>query len=816
MLDLKNNREYNLALSLINRNQYLDAQDRFSVLLTYSKDYLPDILIPLYKRLTFYYNNLQLRILIAELYIICEQYQEAILELQEAYEIDSSFTQTYFLLGKIYRRTGNYDHIKEIFEQAFDENIMDSAILDYLPKMYLEEDNLQKSIEFYKEILKRFPDKMHYYYTLAELYERMFKNEEAGFIYKAIAEKTPNDINSIIPKCKALITKSPRKISIRNLLIKLHLKTCQPTKIITEINEMVEMQLLEILDAIKIYKKALEMYPSTNDIIFALSEKLIDLERYSEAVGYLREIVTADNIAVMYIPTSTILQKIIEKYPSQLLAQNLLADVHYFNKEYSISLDYIDKILNSGTPNIDVEQVLKMIIVNAPELQTYARYLLSKYHFLNEEFRYCIEESKWLINTDYKFKANLLLSNAEYMIGNIETSQQILNDLFVEHPHTWEVHKNSSDLYEKIIEERVVNENNHHNNIQWLHYETAIKHLKKRDIYPALENFQKISTNEDLQIQAHIMIGRCFLEMGRFDLSINQLTRIMDHKKNIDSTLANKLRYLISINLINSGKVSEAVSYLESILEQNVNFPNIRSILDHCKNWRFFDFRGKVLGGCLLSDDNFYIMTIPNMEGHDLIEKPQELQNISFAYPHNNQGVDYILKNHLQAAEDEFSLAIKLDSGLTALYCNLAILNIIKGDYDLAIINLDDAEKINPDFDVIWLNRGLISIKRNNLDAALGFLQKALKINPDNYLARFNIGEVYYRKEEIKAAFDNWKHLINVGNLFYLVHRRIEYLTPKKNEFSDWLDDVYMLDLENIVTPTKKEDQGVFQMSLLS
>ena len=84
------------------------------------------ILINLYKELIKDESKLHLRLVIVELYIQFSRFKEAYEELEDMYEIDPAFSQTYFLLGKLYQKSEDKHYVLTIFKDAFDKGIRDS------------------------------------------------------------------------------------------------------------------------------------------------------------------------------------------------------------------------------------------------------------------------------------------------------------------------------------------------------------------------------------------------------------------------------------------------------------------------------------------------------------------------------------------------------------------------------------------------------------------------------------------------------------------------------------------------------------------
>ena len=190
-IQIKSEASLPFILNLVKRKQYLEALDRYKDYLTQDPDKLAVILIDLYKTL---YNDpdiINIRLIIAELYIKYQFYDDAYIELEEMYDIDPSFSQTYFLLSKIYAHTNDHANVCKLFELAFEAGIRDSVVLDFLPKIYLDKNDLFKAISFYELLLQDNDSQPHHNKVLAELYKRIGKYEKCVAIYKNLIAIDP-------------------------------------------------------------------------------------------------------------------------------------------------------------------------------------------------------------------------------------------------------------------------------------------------------------------------------------------------------------------------------------------------------------------------------------------------------------------------------------------------------------------------------------------------------------------------------------------------------------------------------------------------
>ena len=89
--------EISFYLGMIKRQQYLEALDRYRQFLSKYPQKLPIILTNLYKESRKKHDNLQLKVVIAEILYHAELYQDAKYECEEILELSPSFSQAFFI-----------------------------------------------------------------------------------------------------------------------------------------------------------------------------------------------------------------------------------------------------------------------------------------------------------------------------------------------------------------------------------------------------------------------------------------------------------------------------------------------------------------------------------------------------------------------------------------------------------------------------------------------------------------------------------------------------------------------------------------------
>ncbi len=283
-------KEIKFILSLVKRFQYLEALDRYKKVLAKKPLILPDILNDLYKVLNQNDTNLQLKILISELYLSNGHLNESYIELEEIFEINPQFTQIYFSLSKLYKKKHNTKQIIAVFESALNKNILDSAIINTLPKVYNETNNYKKLIEFYEILLRDNPSNIKHKQLIGELYIQVKSYPKSISIFETLANEHPETIPQFIDHCTKIAHDRPDLKESHLLLIKLYKNLCHPIQTIPYIKTMVEKKLMDDKEVVKTLKDILSLFPNTSEIILYLAEVLIQQKNYTEGIENLQKI----------------------------------------------------------------------------------------------------------------------------------------------------------------------------------------------------------------------------------------------------------------------------------------------------------------------------------------------------------------------------------------------------------------------------------------------------------------------------------------------------------------------------------------------
>jgi tetratricopeptide (TPR) repeat protein len=149
---------------------------------------------------------------------------------------------------------------------------------------------------------------------------------------------------------------------------------------------------------------------------------------------------------------------------------------------------------------------------------------------------------------------------------------------------------------------------------------------------------------------------------------------------------------------------------------------------------------GVVLGGASAS-----AQTAPERawcEGEDAVTIDQRIEGCSavikagrekgekLAEAFNTRGIGYRLKGEYDRAIQDYNQAIRINAKFATAYNNRAIAYDTKGDYDRAIADYEQAIKLKPSAET-YFNRGNAHLGKSRYDHAIDDYNQAIKLKPD-------------------------------------------------------------------------------------
>ena len=758
------------GIALVKNKDYDTALDYFKAMLNFKSIYLASILIPLYQLSMLQENDCKLKFLIANLYFEKRHYTQAYDECEEIFEYNPHFKNLYSFIEKIYSKK-KIIGIKELLESAFEKKIYDHAILDCLPKIYHEEKNHKKNIIIYKKLIQIDPDNTSHYKTLGELYKHTAQYKALTELYTTLSEKHPNLCEEIAKKCEQCLVLCPENKTLKELIVTLHFKAFNVHKASAHLRELCAQDSHFTQKGISILKEALKTFPKNTDILLALSTLLLKKELLSEAIEALQVAYKTDTS--IHEKVLRILTECLEKNPHHCLALQLKATIHFDSGEDENCLQTLEQLCHTNLQLPSSIRDMIQAIKNNTALQ-HTNYLFALYFYKTGFEMEAIPYCEALFQSDLELKARLLLNEIfQKQSDHRRLSENTFKTLSV-FPFELKLHETLKNTLHTLGQEGLKkNENDA--------FKTGLLYLRIGDPYRALEKFQSIDVQHPHHLQTQILIGRCFLECGRFDMGINHCSRTLSFMDKGNSNLVNQVRFLTAKNHLIFGTVKDGLQLLESIQERDLKFPFVQSLLSIYKDINFSESRIRTVSGYLLDQKTVVAMN------YDHQNQSRPIQKISFATQHNNDGAIQLIKKNTRSAEAAFHLALQMDPNLTEAKLNLSLLFIQKKEFQKAASILKKLKE-NSEYRLLAAaHLSLLYLSEKKEDLALLELKKILSEHPSHELANLHLGDIYYKKGNLKLAFSYWKQILKTGALAHLLQNRLHYLIQTSLTPSFWI-----------------------------
>jgi tetratricopeptide (TPR) repeat protein len=118
------------------------------------------------------------------------------------------------------------------------------------------------------------------------------------------------------------------------------------------------------------------------------------------------------------------------------------------------------------------------------------------------------------------------------------------------------------------------------------------------------------------------------------------------------------------------------------------------------------------------------------IEGCSAVIKAGREKGEKLAEAFNTRGIGYRLKGEYERAIQDYNQAIRINAKFATAYNNRAIAYDTKGDYDRAIADYEQAIKLKPSAET-YFNRGNAYLGKSHYDHAIDDYNQAIKLKPD-------------------------------------------------------------------------------------
>ena len=752
-------------ISLVRQQQYMEALDRYRQCLHKKPNLLPKVLLSLYKELYRNTTNIHIKLLISELYFLQHFFSDAYIELEEIYQQDKTFSQTYFLLNKLYKKTDDTQYVVPIFHDAIKHNIFDSTIIDVLPKIYFDENNIDGSISLFKKLLEHQPENDHYYKTLAELYKIKGDYKQSVSIFTSLIEKSPQFLGEAVSALEDILSKHTNDLGVRKTLLTFYIKQCKPNESLKQLEELCQLSIDFRNNATTIYKELLDNFPAEYHIICSFINHLIQNNQFTDAIHNLEFFYTHYNDHHVFIKET--LLSILAINPNHQLTILHYIDYAIRFKEFDIIKDWVDHFFTlDEIPFQELIEKLSLALKNPSIASDYFEYQTAKLYYLQQDFEkaleFCNSQQHFSLEKE-KLKLTILIDKKDF-----DLAQKSCLMLIEKYPFEKDYYNLLKKAQTNHIDILIKTESDLKKRL--------ILHINQADFFNAIECAQQFSPQDDNYIYSQLIICRAFFEQGRIDQALNQIERIQIPYESNQSLFC-EILFCKAICYVFLNQYNKAIQHFEEILHYNINQKKVQAILTHLKRYPLTINQGETIS-CLINPDNRNLTVVGIQNSEELLSNPT--QTMGFSTSENNTGVQYLFKQNHVSATSVFTNALQLDNRKPLVHSNMSLCHCLAEDYDKAIYAINKAISLNKNNDIYHLNKGIIYYQQDEIELSLECFQAALRLNNQNYHAIFNLAMIYYKINRLYLSFKYLEKLNQIGLYYMLLQRHFCHL----NQFS--------------------------------
>lgn len=737
-----------LPFSLVQQHQYVTALEQYKRILRHQPLLIADALIPLYHLLQTRDEEWHLRLIIAELYVCTRYFLDAIHELEELYERNPEFNQLYFLLGKIWAQS-KHPKILTLFETAIDHGIYNSVILDILPKVYLSQQNSDGSIRFFKKLIQEFPENIHYHQTLADVYIKSERYDEALPEYKILIAKSPMHAADVIRRLNPLADIPSHAEPIRLFLVQLHGMLCDPDSALPHLEYLWEKSDKDLLPD---YEKLIGLFPNHARLLLACGSYLLAKQRFSEGIDYLSQVYILSQQEYRQLIYDK-LQGVLEHYPLQVYAHQLLSQIALDKHAYSDSLSHLEILGTLPLDDIDgLLESLKKIMVNAPTLEPQTRLLMSKLYMNTENYPEALVHAQFVLSTP-------LVADAKLQLAHLYARQSLHDKAKTMLKEYHEIEPSWSSRFLAAASE-----------VQYHHYQmsldaqntlqSGLMQAETGRLQECIACLQKIPhTDPDAEL-ATLTLTLAYMEQGKFDFALRHQDWLLGLSTNTPQKQMT-LHFVQAVTHHMLGDTEKAIEALETIVNKDVDFPYAPPLLSHLRTLPATQYRGRMLSW-ILGFSGPILIAIPN-------ESPVDPMHLSLALPHQEKGITYALKQQYTAGIEALALAHQLAPETPNAQLNTAYIHAIQKDVDTAMKHLESITTSTNPLGRLHLEAGLLDIAGRQ-DDAIALLTSNTR---QTALCQINLGFLYWKTQRFDVAMSLWETALPQMPAFPFVARAL-------------------------------------------
>lgn len=751
----------------------------FAQAFSLSPHIFPEILLDFEKAILNDPGHIGIRLAYAGFQLESGLLDGAVLELEEALEVNPKSIEIYNLLGKFLIKQEKVDETILLLEKSVQAGVEDVSLSEILAGAYLEKGRVQEAITFYNQVLKVRPNDKNILRTLGELYTRLEDYNRAANCYRDMFSEDPQVSYEVIQRLENLLKKREGSVALREILADIYMKSLKPKDAVQKLKEIVRMDSLKAADVVVRLKNVLKNYPGHLEASEALGEILSFEGNFTEAVEIFRDLAKSrpefiDKAIKGY-------RSILEICPEQVLAGNYLAESYLLKNDLELALDQYRDILDHDPQTAEQISIKAREILRKNPQMVAAHLVLGKAYLIKGDLPRALLEAEGVLNIDKKHSGAYLLMGEVYNAMKMgRKAAEVLRTALQLDPYNRAVLEKYREAKEKEVDveiEEIKNKLIENQHKVSLRVDLAKLYLQKNMEDESIRQLQFALKDPGRAPTALNLLGCIYRGQGRFDLALAQFSRALELGAAESIEARRNIKFNLGTAYEGQGHIKKALAIYESILQENIDFENLKKKVKYFKNTNLQSMRNALLLAVIKSFGKNDIFAVWGREAKTNRSNRKEEVSLSFGQSHNTAGYELYMKGMHKAALEEFQLAIQLDSKFDTALNNWAISLAQEGRFLEAKHKLLEAVDLNPLSAIIANNLGVVCLLLGQFDPALQELEKAYGLDNESNAIAINLADIYYIKGRVEDAIKLYKQIGKYDMLSEVAANRLQFKT---------------------------------------
>lgn len=706
-------------------------------------------------------NNFGLRFFI-ELSLLLGDSAGAFLFLEEYYERSPDLD----LLHNYIKKLLSLQTLPVGFVEFLKKHQKDDVLFtEWLGETYSKAGNLEGAHQLFQELMEAYPHDINIKKRAARMALKAADFVSAAPLYESLIKEKNITLDEMISFIDSAVESSQVSVDFLVFASQIYQKAMMPEEASRSLARAYQYAPEQFEQILKKSREVLKIFPGFPEALFLNAQILADQKNYSEAIKTLNDIVKnnpehVDRAIPFY-------EKILEKYPTQVLARQSLGEIFLAQNKIESAMHQFEFLLNHDPDAAEMvsEKLLRFIKKEPGHFG--ARSILAKAYFLSNQIPKALTEAEVVIENEptalaYQVLAQVKISGLDYL-----SAQKALEQAMALAPNDKTILKDYEWVRLKIIDQKIFSISKHSENLA---AEDCLKlaklYFQKYDLKAALSHLAL--AEKKFPTPALLLAGVIEKELGHFEKAIAYFREALNLSAGEDAAELQKLYFYLGLAYEALAENGQALNAYEHIVLDTAKFASLNLRKENLKK---VPRKGRLVSAvCKKEEPNSSeLILMAHCLSQDITENASDA--IKQAVLLNDLGVNHLLKGRLQQAEEKLMQALKSYPKLKMAYLNLGYVFMLSEKWSEAEEAFKYLEK--QDDPNAFYALGLFYYLYRKTDQALYYFQKAFEVQNDLHAEQICFGDLLYQLGQVERAIRLWERAEILGVLPELSSRRL-------------------------------------------